>query len=186
MARGASCQLPVPCEHFLLSSLVSRHTSPTVPGVRIVSVLVRGDIGHRVVVRHRLPDERLTDVVGVLEAWRPESLTVRRADGTVALVVPDDVVAAKRIPPMPLRPVDRDAIQLATALGRPAARTERLGEWLLRASSGWTGRANSILTHGDPGMPVPEALAVATRFYAAQGLPPLAQVRLGSPAEQAI
>lgn len=151
-----------------------------------MSPLARSDVGHRVVVRHRLPDRRLTDVVGVLASWGAEGLAVRRSDGSVAGVRLDAVVAAKRVPPMPLRRVDLDAVLLATALGRPAVETEPLGEWLLRASSGWTGRGNSVLPYGDPGVPVDEALRTAERFYAARGLPPLALVRLGSDVESAI
>jgi N-acetylglutamate synthase len=151
-----------------------------------LSPLARSDVGHRVVVRHRLPDSQLTDVVGVLASWDDGGLAVRRSDGTVASVRPDAVLAARRVPPMPLRRVDLDAVALAAALGRPAVETERLGDWLLRASSGWTGRANSLLPYGDPGVPVDEALRTAERFYAERGLPPQAQVRLGSDAESAI
>jgi GNAT superfamily N-acetyltransferase len=91
------------------------------------------------------------------------------------------VTAAKTIPEMPLRPVDVEQLFLATALGRPAVETSYVGEWLLRASSGWTGRANSLLPAGSPGMPVPDALKHAEAFYDERGLPPLALVRLGTP-----
>lgn len=138
------------------------------------------DIGHRVVVRHRIPGG-LTDVIGVLAGLEPGGLVVRHADSTPHRIQPEDVTAAKRIPPMPLRPVDVEQLFLTTALGRPAVETVYLGEWLLRASSGWTGRANSLLPAGDPGMPVAEAVKHVDAFYAAHGLPPLALVRLGSP-----
>ena len=151
-----------------------------------MSPLARSDLGHRVVVRHRLPDGQLTDVVGVLSSYTQEQWKVRRSDGSSVPVAPDAVVAAKRVPPTPLRRVDLDAVFLAQALGRPAVLTERLGDWLLRASSGWTGRANSVLPYGDPGMAVPDALDRACEFYARHGQPPLAMVRLGSDAESAI
>ncbi|WP_433161295.1 GNAT family N-acetyltransferase [Kribbella sp. CA-247076] len=140
------------------------------------------DIGHRVVVRHRIPGG-LTDVIGVLQSWSPDSLVVRHADSGLHEVRAGDVTAAKTIPEMPLRPVDVEQLFLTTALGRPAVETSYVGQWLLRASSGWTGRGNSLLPAGDPGMPVAEALKHAEAFYDERGLPPLALVRLGSPEE---
>jgi N-acetylglutamate synthase len=68
------------------------------------------------------------------------------------------------------------------ALDRAAARTwrgteqEPLGGWLLRAGEGFTGRANSALTTGDPGMPLPAAAGLVRRWYTARGLTPMASV----------
>jgi len=53
---------------------------------------------------------------------------------------------------------------------------ERLGEWLLRAAEGFTGRANSALPLGDPGLPLDDALAAVTSWYRARGLPPMVAV----------
>ncbi|WP_410785076.1 GNAT family N-acetyltransferase [Kribbella sp. C-35] len=143
------------------------------------------DIGHRVVVRHRIPGG-LTDVIGVLQAWTPALLIVRHADGTVHEISVADVTSAKTIPEMPLRPVDVDQLFLTTALGRPAVETAYVGHWLLRASSGWTGRGNSLLPAGDPGMPVADALQQAIAFYDQHGLPAQALVRVGSPYDEEI
>jgi GNAT superfamily N-acetyltransferase len=151
-----------------------------------VSGLSARDIGHRVVVRHRLPGGQLTDVLGVLQALDADSLVVRHADSTLHQVRLTDVNAAKPIPPLPLRPVDVEQLFLTTALGRPAVETSYVGQWLLRASSGWTGRANSLLPAGNPGMSVSEALKHAEAFYEERNLPPLALVRLGSPVEEEI
>ncbi|PWK91631.1 acetyltransferase (GNAT) family protein [Lentzea atacamensis] len=56
----------------------------------------------------------------------------------------------------------------------------------MRAAAGFTGRANSTLTCGDPGMPVPDALAVVKGFASEHGIKPAAHVVNGSAHEQAI
>ena len=53
---------------------------------------------------------------------------------------------------------------------------QHLGDWVLRASGGFTGRANSVLGLGDPAVSFDRALAEVSGFYAAHGLPPLFQV----------
>jgi GNAT superfamily N-acetyltransferase len=58
---------------------------------------------------------------------------------------------------------------------------EWLGEWLLRAADGFTGRANSALPLGDPGMPLDEALDYVTGWYRARGLPAMIAVPLPLP-----
>src|SRR6202034_4941745 len=68
------------------------------------------------------------------------------------------------------------AIERAAALHWQAPDTERLGDWLLRASAGFTGRANSALPVGDPGKPLPEAVAAVTDWYRRRGLPPMIAV----------
>ncbi|MFC0629166.1 GNAT family N-acetyltransferase [Kribbella deserti] len=155
-----------------------------------MSGLSARDIGHRVVVRYRLPEpingHHLTDVLGVLQAYDARQLVVRRSDASLQAVPLDAVQAAKPIQPIPLRKVDREQILLATGLNRPAIETVQLGEWLLRASGGWTGRGNSLLPYGDPGLPLEKALAEVADFYRVRDLPPLALTVLGSPLEEVL
>ncbi|MGC4939013.1 GNAT family N-acetyltransferase [Kribbella sp. DT2] len=139
------------------------------------------DIGHRVVVRHQLDGGQATDVIGVLQSYDDRTLEIRHADSTPYRIHREAVVAAKPIPPMPLRRVDAEQLFLTTALGRPAAETQYVGEWLLRASGGWTGRANSVLPAGDPGLPFSDAAKQVEAFYLERGLPPLALTRIGHP-----
>jgi N-acetylglutamate synthase len=58
---------------------------------------------------------------------------------------------------------------------------EWLGEWLLRAADGFTGRANSALPLGDPGLPLDQALDYVTGWYRARGLPAMIAVPLPLP-----
>jgi N-acetylglutamate synthase len=62
---------------------------------------------------------------------------------------------------------------------------EWLGEWLLRAADGFTGRANSALPLGDPGLPLEAALDYVTGWYRARGLPAVMAVPLPLPADDA-
>lgn len=66
-----------------------------------------------------------------------------------------------------------------------AAEEERLGDWLLRAARGFTGRANSALAAGDCGLPLDDALAAVCDWYRARGLPPMIAVPMPLPAEDA-
>jgi N-acetylglutamate synthase len=51
-----------------------------------------------------------------------------------------------------------------------------LGGWLLRAAGGFTGRANSALAIGDPGVPLAQAVREVSAWYEARGLPPMIAV----------
>jgi len=146
------------------------------------------DVGSRVSVRHRLPSGLLTDVLGHLESWHEGLLVVRRGDGGATQVHERDVVAARVVPPAPpaRRPgvphaSQADMQRIANA-GWPARETEPLGEWLLRAHGGITGRANSVMAVGDPGMPLPDALDRVVRWYAERALPALVQLPEVDPA----
>ena len=61
------------------------------------------DVGRRVVVRHRIPDGRATDVLGELVSLDGEALVVRDRHGVDHRIAPDAIVAAKPIPPPPAR-----------------------------------------------------------------------------------
>jgi ribosomal protein S18 acetylase RimI-like enzyme len=159
------------------------------------------DVGYRVVLRcyagERGGRQVFSDVLGELIAWG-DVVVVRTAEGIDVTVPRAEVAAAKRIPPRPERRHRPDAaadpgahatvdileLERIAALGWRGLHTERLGGWLLRASGGWTGRANSVLPLGDPGLDrdpernLDAALERVERWYAEAGLPPLVQVPL--------
>ena len=155
----------------------------------IDEVLTDSAVGRRVSVRRVVGtrDGRplFSDVVGVLESIGGiggiggigAEVAVRRSDHTVVTFPRAAVVAAKLVPPVGLLLAARDLEEI-TALGWRAGETARLGDWLLRASDGFTGRANSALTVGNPGLPLPEAVAAVVRWYQSHGLPPRFQVPL--------
>lgn len=61
-----------------------------------------GDVGHRVVLRTRTADGRLTDLLGHVERWSDGVVVVRTRAGSVQ-VAEGDVVAGKRVPDPPPR-----------------------------------------------------------------------------------
>jgi N-acetylglutamate synthase len=65
------------------------------------------------------------------------------------------------------------ALELAAARHWQAPDTQPLGEWLLRAADGFTGRANSALPLGDPGRPLPAAVTAVEEWYRHRGLRPM-------------
>lgn len=124
----------------------------------------------------------MTDLLGVMEAWEPPTTTVRAEDGTLTEIVLADIVSGKPVPPRP-SPRMRVSAEQACLLSNaswPAVHTEQVGDWLLRASGGFSARANSVMAVGDPGLPFDAAVARAAAFYAAHGLPVWAQVVVGS------
>jgi ribosomal protein S18 acetylase RimI-like enzyme len=58
---------------------------------------------------------------------------------------------------------------------------ERLGAWLLRAADGFTGRANSALAAGNPGVPLEHAIETVVRWYRARRQP--AMIAVSYPAD---
>jgi GNAT superfamily N-acetyltransferase len=136
------------------------------------------DVGHRVVVRRRagMRDGRpvYTDALGDLIALDDSGLTVLTRNGPLR-VPHGDVVAGKRIPPPRMGTA---ALERIASDAWPAVERDRLGDWQLRATGGWTGRANSALPIGDPGLPLPDAVDAVVDWYAARGLPPRINVPL--------
>lgn len=136
-------------------------------------------VGRRVIVRHRLHDEQFgaTDVLGMLQSWTPHDARVLPdRGGDVVHITPDDVIAIKEIPERTVTRRDVRDLETAAAAGWVALEAEWLGGWLLRASGGFTGRANSCLPLHDPGMPIPHALEFVEAWYAQRGMTALFQV----------
>ncbi|MCW2800529.1 MAG: family N-acetyltransferase, partial [Aeromicrobium sp.] len=118
------------------------------------------------------------------------SVTVEQRDGRTVVIPLASVVTWKAVPDRPLRRRGASAIDPAeltriTSRGWPAIESVPLGEWELRASGGFTGRANSVAVHGSPDVPFDAALERVSGFYAERSLPALAQVVLGSARDQA-
>ncbi len=145
------------------------------------------DVGRRVSVRHELASGQLTDVVGNLDAWTfdgqtPPSITVTNRRGQLTSIESLRLVAARVVPPE----VSAAALQRLSEAGWPPAESESLGDWMLRATHGVTGRANSVRLTGDPGVPIDEALAGVEAWYAERGLTPQLQIPMPSVMEPAL
>ncbi|MET8541837.1 GNAT family N-acetyltransferase [Kitasatospora sp. NPDC004799] len=108
-------------------------------------------------------------------------MTVAPRSGDPVFLPEKLLVAGKVVPLFPARrallPVAGPAeLQRIAARGWPAVEQEPLGEWTLRAAAGFTRRANSVQALGDPGLPLPQALAAVRSWYAARGLPAYVEV----------
>ncbi len=133
----------------------------------------------RVSLRHLDRDGRATDVVGHLVAADAERMVVLPEDKPAVWMERSRVHHIKRVPERTILPASPpDALQRMLGRTWPGLRTARLGGWVLRAGRGRTSRANSILVGGDPGMPWPEAVAMADEWL---GKPATLQVVLGDP-----
>ncbi|RKR88480.1 acetyltransferase (GNAT) family protein [Micromonospora pisi] len=138
-------------------------------------MLRRQDLGHRVVVRRivGVRDDRplFTDALGELVELTETHLTLATERGKLRVPL-DEVHRAKRVPAA-RRPNAATvvALELAANEAWPAPVQERLGDWLLRAADGWTGRANSALPVGDPDRPLAAAIDAVARWYADRGQP---------------
>ncbi|MEU9988389.1 GNAT family N-acetyltransferase [Streptomyces sp. NPDC048045] len=158
------------------------------PEVRITAA----DVGKRVSVRRlntpRVTDEKFTDTVGVLTSWDDGVLMITRRDGQSVHILESTLVAGKVVPAAPAR--RRGPAASYPELAHVAARawrpvqSERLGEWELRASGGFTRRANSVLPLGDPGLALDAALDAVRRWYGERGLPAYVQTATGAEGTQ--
>jgi ribosomal protein S18 acetylase RimI-like enzyme len=115
-------------------------------------------------------------VVGRLVAADAETWSIRRRDGSVSVIKITAIEAARVVPPGRAQRASADEVARIAALGWRAPELQQLGDWLLRAGGGFTGRANSVLALGDPGMPLDSALEAAERWYVDRGLPPRVQL----------
>jgi ribosomal protein S18 acetylase RimI-like enzyme len=165
----------------------ARQALTDTPGHRATARLT---VGGRVVVRYRLAegeDAGATDFVGELVARNDEVLVVdaragRQGETERIKLLRADVIAAKDVPPPASRPgrahqrVSPDELEKLMARGWPAVDRQGLGDWLLRSSSGFTGRASSVLAVGDPSLPLDRAIDFAEKWYADRGARPIFQV----------
>ncbi|MBQ0906657.1 GNAT family N-acetyltransferase [Micromonospora sp. U21] len=140
-------------------------------------MLRQQDVGHRIVVRRivgiREGRPLFSDALGELVELSETHLTLATAQGQLRVPVAQ-VHRAKRVPPT-RRPTAAAVVALERAADEawPAPTRGLLGDWLLRAADGWTGRANSALPIGDPDRPLPAAVDAVERWYAEQGQPAL-------------
>ncbi|WP_326810724.1 GNAT family N-acetyltransferase [Streptomyces scopuliridis] len=161
-------------------------------GGRFEVRLTRADVGKRVSVRQltgsRAGGEKFTDTVGVLTSWDGGVLLITRRTGESVRVPEAALVAGKVVPAAPARRRGPSASfeELAGVCARSwqPVESEPLGEWRLRAASGFTRRANSVLPLGDPGMELDEALTRVRRWYEERGLPPYVQAATGAEGTQ--
>lgn len=139
-------------------------------------------------MRHRDGDGA-RDVVGRV-AGVAATISIEQRDGVIVDVDPASIIVWRIVPDRPLRSrpahrVEAGTLARITSRGWPAIESEPLGGWELRASGGFTGRANSALVVGDPGTTIDAAIDRVIAFYDSRGLPPLAQVLVGSDDERA-
>ena len=130
--------------------------------------------GIRAVVRHRI-EHGLTDALGDIVAMDADSVSVRTRRGVV-VIDRATVVAAKEVPPRPTRrgaphlAISMDDLERIMVEGWPPVVRAELGGWLLRAAAGFTGRANSVLPLGNPGVPLSAAVDRCESWYDERGL----------------
>ncbi|MEV0318775.1 GNAT family N-acetyltransferase [Streptomyces sp. NPDC050658] len=161
-------------------------------GGRLEVRITPADVGRRVSVRrlNEGPETagKFTDTVGVLTSWNDGVVLITRRDGERVRIAENALVAGKVVPAAPAR--RRGPAASYAELARVSARawqpveSEQLGEWELRAASGFTRRANSVLPLGDPGLPLDAALERARQWYADRELPAYIQTATGAEGTQ--
>ncbi|MFD6110578.1 GNAT family N-acetyltransferase [Streptomyces yangpuensis] len=152
------------------------------------------DVGKRVSVRRvetgLSGSPEFTDTVGVLTSWDQGVLLITKKNGQSVRMTQSSLVAGKVVPAAPAR--RRGPAASFEELSRVCARSwqplesEPLGGWTLRAAAGFTRRANSVLPAGDPGIPLDDALARVTSWYAERGLPAFVQAATGAAGTQEV
>ncbi|NUK26476.1 GNAT family N-acetyltransferase [Streptomyces lunaelactis] len=161
-------------------------------GGRLTIRITPVDVGKRVSVRCLIGSgggvEKFTDTVGVLTSWNEGVLLITRRTGETVRIAESSLVAGKVAPAAPARrrgpAADFEEVARVMARAWRPVESERLGEWELRASSGFTRRANSVLPLGDPGLPLDEALTHVRGWYEARGLPAYVQTATGAAGTQ--
>ena len=115
----------------------------------------------------------MTDLLGTMLAWGASTTVVEAESGERVTIELADIVSGKPVPPRPsarLRVTAEEAERRAL-LGWPPVESEPLGSWVLRASAGFSARANSVLAVGSPGPDLDQAVEAVRAFYASRGLP---------------
>lgn len=151
---------------------------PIFPAARARLDVGPADVGRRLTIRSKgdglgQPDREL---VGVLDRWSGTLtdgiLRMRKRDGNEVGVHVRDIIAMRVVPPE----VSAYAMQRMATDGWKPLQTAELGEWLLRASEGATGRANSVRLAGPPPRGMASALKETVAWYEQRHLPPKLQV----------
>lgn len=151
--------------------------------------ITTADVGKRVSVRSLTGKpagaEKFTDTVGVLTSWAHGVVCVTRKNGEQVRLDENLIVAGKVVPRTPARRRGAPAtsgqeLERVAARAWPPLEQEPLGDWRLRAASGFTRRANSVLPLGDPGMPLPQALTEVVAWYERRSLPAYVQISVGA------
>ncbi|MEU2161764.1 GNAT family N-acetyltransferase [Streptomyces chengbuensis] len=162
-------------------------------GGRLEVRITPSDVGKRVSVRRRAEaadgSREFTDTVGVLTSWTGGVLLITRRTGESVHIPESSLVAGKVVPPAPARrrgapAASFDELVRVSARAWQPVESEPLGEWVLRAASGFTRRANSVLPLGDPGIPLDDALGRVRAWYAERGLPAYVQTATGAEGTQ--
>ncbi len=128
----------------------------------------------RAVVRRRI-EGGVTDALGEVEALDADSVSIRTRLGLV-VIERALVVAAKEVPPRTPRrgahhlAISMDDLEQVMVDGWQPVERAQLGDWLLRAAAGFTGRANSVLPLGNPGLPLSAAVDRCESWYDERGL----------------
>ncbi|MFG2649122.1 GNAT family N-acetyltransferase [Streptomyces sp. NPDC048436] len=161
-------------------------------GGRLEVHITPADVGKRVSVRRLnegpVTGGKFTDTVGVLTSWNDGVVLITRRDGERVRIVENSLVAGKIVPAAPARrrgpAASYPELARVTARAWQPVESEWLGEWELRAASGFTRRANSVLPLGEPGRPLDEALDYVRQWYEKRELPAYVQTATGAEGTQ--